>query len=60
LLPDYACTGQSDVLAGYQAVDADGDGLLDTCIAIGTTTCDTTMDGLADMYCIIEFSAAIG
>ena len=55
LLPDYACTDSTEARPGYEAIDSDGDGVVDLCSAIEVTFCDTTGDGLGDTACIIEF-----
>jgi hypothetical protein len=54
LLRDYACTGEGAALPGYSAVDTNADEVTDTCTASGTTTCDTTGNGLSDTFCVIE------
>lgn len=57
LLPMYRCTGD-EVRSGYQGIDLDTDGAVDTCVALVQTTCDTTGDGIGDVSCRIKVDAA--
>ncbi|KAG1649995.1 RNA polymerase sigma-E factor [Nymphon striatum] len=56
LLPPYSCVAVADARFGYQAIDVDGDGQVETCVALPVTTCDTTGDGVGDTPCTIEIS----
>ena len=56
-LPMYRCSGADEVRADYQALDLDGDGTVDTCVAVVQTTCDTTGDGIGDVSCLIRIDA---
>ena len=58
LVFDYPCTGRSDVRPGYTRMDLDGDELVDTCVVMDVTLCDTAGDGRGDTPCIIELIPA--
>ncbi|MEM7095481.1 MAG: hypothetical protein AAF567_20940 [Actinomycetota bacterium] len=58
LLPPYACIGVDAVRPNYVAIDTDGDGQADRCVASVDTTCDTNGDTLGDVACLIRSDAA--
>jgi len=55
LLADYPCASAAEARLSFQAIDVDGDGVIETCLVIpGTPQCDTTGDGLGDTPCRID------
>jgi len=58
LVFEYACTGGVDVRPGYTGMDLDGDELVDTCVVMDITLCDTESDGRGDTPCIIKLIPA--
>lgn len=58
LVFEYPCRGGSDVRPGYKGMDLDGDELVDTCVVMDITLCDTESDGRGDTPCIIELIPA--
>jgi len=51
LLSEFRCTSSTRVTSEYRLIDADSDGVIDTCLPVTRLTCDTNFDGVGDTPC---------